>query len=285
MPLAGGKDRLVLGRISAGACLAAVLLAACSSGHAQRTGAVPGTGTALGGSPTQSGFAPASPGAKNQLGSGHQAGKSGAGSASGKHGAAIGSGGSTQAGHNNPAAALRPKGLNAQTVRTLVAALPKPSVRPGGPSLTFSAPVYIGASILGDMGSASWNISHRDADGALRTWGSALYVSSTTTNALAVLRHSPAVAHYCPRGSTPLPGFHHTGTVTVAVVCPDVHSPGAWWTVFERADRTTYLVVATSDSSRAETVATGSAAFRALTATVPRLNIQLALFKPTAEPH
>ena len=182
---------------------------------------------------------------------------------------------------NDPANPARPTGLNAQSVALLVTQLPKPSAR-GGPSISYSAPIFTGASILGDLGSAAWNISHRDADGKVRNWGSGLYVSSTSTNALAVMRHSPAVAHYCPKGSTKLPGFSRAGAVTVAVVCPDVTSPGQWWTVFERADRLTYLVLATSDSTRAETVATGRAVFGALTAISARVNIGLGLFKPSA---
>ena len=157
--------------------------------------------------------------------------------------------------------------------------LPAP-VASNGPSISFSQAIFMGPSMLGDLGSSAWNITHRDADGRLRTWGSGLYFSSTSSNALAVLRHSPAVSHYCPGGGTPLAGFAKTGTVTVAVVCQDAHSPGAWWTVFERADRLTYLVLATSDSSRAETVETGRAVFGALTAISARVNIGLGLFKP-----
>jgi len=137
----------------------------------------------------------------------------------------------------------------------------------------------MGPSILGDLGSVAWNITHRDADGKMHTWGSALYVSSTSSNALAVLRHSPAVPHYCPHGGAPLAGFNKADTVTIAVVCQDTHSPDVWWTVVQRADRLTYLVLATSDSSRAETVATGRAVFGALTTITARVNIGLALFK------
>jgi hypothetical protein len=161
--------------------------------------------------------------------------------------------------------------------------LPKPTVRTG-PSIGFSQAIFMGPSILGDLGSSAWNITHQDADGKLRTWGSGLYLSSTSSNALAVLRHSPAVPHYCPRGGTPLTGFTKAGTVTVAVVCQDAHSPGVWWTVFERADRLTYLVLATSDSSRDETVATGRAVFGALTAMSARVNIGLGPLKPSPEP-
>jgi hypothetical protein len=109
-------------------------------------------------------------------------------------------------------------------------------------------------------------------------------MSSTSSNALAALRHSPAVPHYCPKGSTPLAGFNQAGAVTVAVVCADPTSKGAWWTVFERADHFTYLVLATSDSSKTETVATGGAAFKALTAMSSRVNLGVALAKPKPEP-
>jgi len=215
-------------------------------------------------------------------GAGNRSGPAGGGrNGGGTHATAAKSGGLARSGAFDPAHPAQPNGLNAQSVATLVAQLPKPSAG-AGPSISYTAPIFTGACILGDLGSAAWNISHRDADGRLRTWGSGLYVSSTPTNALAVMRHSPAVAHYCPKGSTPLPGFNRAGTVTIAVVCPDVHSPRAWWTVFERADRLTYLVIATSDSSRAETVATGTAVFRALTQMTPRINIKLAVFKPGA---
>ena len=175
-------------------------------------------------------------------------------------------------------APLGPRKRDAQSARGLVTQLPKPSA-PAASGVSFSPAIFMGPSILGDLGSTAWNITHRDADGRLRTWGSALYLSSTSSNALAVLRHSPAVPHYCPSGSTPLDGFKKTGTVTVAVVCRDAHSPGTWWTVVLRADRRAYLVIATSDSSQPETVATGRAVFAGLTPMVDRVNIGLALLK------
>ena len=110
--------------------------------------------------------------------------------------------------------------LDATSTRGVVAKLPKPSARAGA-GVSFSPAIFMGPSILGDLGSASWNITHRDADGKMRNWGSTLYLSSTSSNALAHLWPVPRAA-YCPAGTTPLAGFKKVGTVTVAVVC---HGP------------------------------------------------------------
>jgi hypothetical protein len=142
----------------------------------------------------------------------------------------------------------------------------------------------MGPSNLGDLGSAAWNITHRDAAGSLHTWGSGLYVSSRTSNPLAVLRHSPAVPYYCPKGRTSLAGFDRPGTVTVAVVCRDPHVSGKWWTVFQRVDRLTYLVVATDASSRAEAVVNGRSVFTSLTTLSQRVNLRFGVLRPAPEP-
>jgi hypothetical protein len=251
--------------------LTLALLASCSSGGAHdRTSGLSGTGKppSLGapaslapGAGAKAGTAPG-----KQSGTGRQAGAKGRGGSSSLSSTRV---------HPAPQG---PRKRDAQSARGLVAQLPKPSA-PSSSGISFSPAIFMGPSILGDLGSTAWNITHRDADGQLRNWGSGLYLSSTSKNALAVLRHSPAVPHYCPSGGTPLAGFKKAGTVTVAVVCRDAHSPGAWWTVVQRADRLTYLVIATSDSSQAETVATGRAVFGALTAMAARVNIGLALLK------
>lgn len=259
-------------RLAAAICFAVVLLAGCSSGGAQRRVAGPPSGTGAAPSLSQSSASAAGPAAKGRQSS-RSGGKAGAAA---KSGPAAGTFGSVV----HPAR-LGPTRLDAHSAASVVANLPKPTVR-SGPSLSFSPAIFMGPSILGDLGSSSWNITHRDADGKSRTWGSSLYVSSTSSNALAVLRHSPVVPHYCPKGGTPLAGFKKAATVTVALVCQD--SNGVWWSVFQRADRLSYLVLATSDSTRAETVATGRAAFNALTAMVSRVNIGLGVFKPSSEP-
>ena len=195
-----------------------------------------------------------------------------------------GSSGSTaHAKASSPAATASPSPaavtLSAQSVNTILAALPAPATSAG---LTYSPVITQGTSALGDLGSGAWNISHRDARGDLQTWGSTLYVFPSATGAKAASLSSPAPAHFCPAARQALPGFATPGAVTVAVVCESKGGPATWWTVIDQADRLTYLVLATSGSSRADAVAIGRSAFTSLSALGRRVNVELAGAKPDA---